>query len=94
MISCYDLYEGQQFGARMTYRQVKKQGLLFFKRKAVVDLEYPRGTKIAGIAIVDLDPEKQGTVTILAGGLNYNFVYIVLESERSAGLRYTIEIYQ
>ena len=94
VISCYDLYEGQHFGARMTYRQVKKHGLLFFKRKEIVDLEYPVGTNITGIAIIDLDPEKSGTVSILAGGLYYNFVYIILESARSVGLRYTIEIYQ
>ena len=91
---CYDLYEGHQFGARMTYRQVKKHGLLFFKRKETVNLEYPAGTIIKGIAIIDLDPEKRGTVNIIAGGLNYNFVYINLESERSYGLTYTIEIYQ
>lgn len=94
LISCHDLYEGDHFGARMTYREVKKHGLLFFKRKQTVNLDYPLGTLISGIAIVDLDPEKRGTATIIAGGLNCNYVYIILESERSAGLRYTIEIYQ
>lgn len=94
MITSHDLYEGHRFGARMTYKEVKKHGLFFFKRKVTVDLDYPEGTNITGIACVDLDPEKRGTVIITEGGLYSSFIHLILESERGYGLRYIIEVYQ
>lgn len=92
-ISCYDLYQGDDFGARMSYREVKKHGLLFWKRQETVILDYPIGTNITGIACIDLDPDKKGIAAIVDGGVNYNFVHINLESERGVGLRYIIEVY-
>lgn len=77
----------------MSYREVKKHGLLFWKRSEVVTFDYPEGTFITGIACTDLDPNKKGLATIVSGGINLNYVQINLESERSVGLRYIIEIY-
>lgn len=92
-VLCYDLYLGSDFGARMSYREVKKQGLLFFKRSESLTFEYPEGTNITGIACVDLSPNKMGSVTVEEGGIGFNSVSLYLESERSASLRYTVEIY-
>lgn len=92
-IVAYDLYEGTDFGSRMSYAEVKKQGLLFFKRYKMLSFTYPEGTKITGIACVDLTPIKHAVAKITKGGVNADYVEISLQSERSYGLRYIIEIY-
>ncbi|KAI5644598.1 transcription activator MBF2 domain-containing protein [Phthorimaea operculella] len=89
----YDLYDGYEFGARMSYREVKKHGLLFFVRQETVVFEYPQGTNITGIAISDISENKLGIPRILEGGVGHSFVKIHLESERSTGLKFIIEIY-
>lgn len=87
-----DLFVGYDYGSRMSYQEVKKHGFLFFKRAETLFFKYPDG-KITGIACVDLTPDKTGNATITKGGLDHDFVEIYLESERSTGLRYIVEIY-
>lgn len=93
LVNTTDLYEGYDFGVRMSYTEVKKHGLLFFKRHDSVNFVYPEGTKITGIACTDLTPNKKGVPTIVEGGINSSHVKIDFDSERSAGLKFTVEIY-
>lgn len=93
LAATHDLLEGYDFGVRMSYTEVKKHGLLFFKRHDSVAFSYPKGTKITGIACVDLSPKKKGIPKIVQGGINSSFVQIDFESEVSAGLKFTVEIY-
>lgn len=92
-VETVDLIEGYDFGARMSYTEVKKHGLLFFKRQDSVAFCYPEGTKITGIACTDLSPNKKGIARITRGGVNSSHVQIDFKSELSAGLKFTVEIY-
>lgn len=89
----YDLFEGNDFGARMSYKEVKKHGLLLVRRTKTVSYIYPMGTKITGIACTDLTPNKTSDIKIVKGGLNENFIELEMTSARGSGLKYIIEIY-
>lgn len=93
LTSSYDLYDGHDFGTRMSYTEVKKHGLLFFRRQETLIFNYPPDTNITGIACMDISPDKKGIATILEGGVGKNFVKLHFESETSVGLRFIIEIY-
>lgn len=54
----------------------------FFKRKEVVNLVYPEGTNITGIACIDLDPDKRGIVSITEGGLYSSYVRIIWKARK------------
>lgn len=88
-----NLYEGDDFGARMTYKEVKKQGLAFFKREETLYYSYPWDTQITGISCVDITPDHLSTATIEEGGIGYGYVKLYLQSARGYGLKYIVEIY-
>lgn len=88
-----DYFFGDDFGVRMTYKEVKKQGFILFNREETLNFVYPERTNITGIACVDLSPEKSGTVTIEDGGIYNNHVKLNLKSGYGKGLKYTVEIY-
>lgn len=89
----YNLYEGNDFGARMSYKEVKKQGIVFFLREETLYYAYPFNTQITGIACVDITPNHLSTATIEEGGIGHAFVKIHLQSARGYGLKYIVEIY-
>lgn len=89
----YNLYEGDDFGARMSYKEVKKQGIAFFKREETLYFAYPWDTQITGIACVDITPDHLSTATIEEGGIGHVYVKIQLQSARGYGLKYIVEIY-
>lgn len=91
--NCLNLYAGNDFGARMTYTEVKKQGFIFVKRTKILSYTYPMGTIISGVACIDLTPNKTSTANIINGGLGQNYIEIQLESARGLGLKYIVEIY-
>lgn len=89
----YDLYKGDDFGARMSYKEVKKQGLAFFTREQTLYFAYPWDTQITGISCVDITPDHLSTATIEEGGIGHGYVKIRLRSARGYGLKYIVEIY-
>lgn len=89
----YDLYEGDDFGARMTYKEVKKQGIVFFTREETLYFVYPWDTQITGISCVDITPNHLSTTNIEEGGIGHAYVKLHLQSARGYGLKYIVEIY-
>lgn len=93
LINCVDFYQGHDFGARMTYAEVKKHGFIFVERSKTVSYTYPLGTKITGIACIDLTPNKTSSINVINGGLNESYIDIEMVSGRGCGLKYIVEIY-